>query len=236
MTKILKTLLPATAALVFSTLAHGQDAAPGTESAPEQGLKLSHSQVIRYSAGDSIPLGYAVEAKTMPVQTKVVRYSAGDSIVLGSAQPVQVGSAGAATSAAQAKTSGFSKAAHLPLAGALADSVTTYVGLNQAGIAEKNGLINTSPAGLLGLFVIKAGLVYYFEQQTPEIRKSGLKTTAGVWNGVAMNNILLVAGASNPVSLLGGALFGAYMYHQEALILEKEKPHRTAQRLAVQAR
>lgn len=275
MTNILKTLLPVTAALVFSTLAYGQDAAPGTGSAPAQGLKSLQNPVIRYSAGDSIPLGQPLPAAQLPlqeqktpVQTHVVRYSAGDSIVLGHAVQVkevplqeqkplmlaQVGRYSAGDSIAlgapqpaqldgtvevrapHAKIAGFSKAAQLPLAGALADSVTTHIGLNQPGIAEKNGLINTSPAGLLGLFVIKAGIIYYFDQQPPELRKSGLKATAGVWNGVALNNILLIAGASNPLSIVGGALFGAYMYHREGQVLEKEHRMQTAQASPVQAR
>src|SRR5690606_35913278 len=143
-------------------------------------------------------------------------YSSRDTIPLETTQPMAARTSipGETQSAPLAKTAWFSEAAHLPLAGALADSRTPNMGRNQPGLAEKNGLINTSPAGLVGLFVIKAGIVYFFDHQTPEVRKAGLKATAGVWNGVAMNNLLLIAGASNPLSLLGGALFGAFMYHQ----------------------
>lgn len=198
--------------------------------APVPEVKAAENTVIRYSAGDSIPLGNFVQAKELPAQTeelpaptRIGRYSAGESIPLEAAQPAQPGSP-----PSQSKAAWFSEAAYLPLAGALADSVTTNIGLNQPGLAEKNGLINTSPAGLVGLFVVKAGIVYFFDHQTPAVRKSGLKATAGVWNGVAMNNLLLIAGASNPLSLLGGALFGAFMYHQQSQILDKEELARNA--------
>ena len=259
MKTIFKNLLPIAAVLVFSSAVQAQEAAVVADTAPASDAMPAQLKVIRYSAGDSIPLGIAVPVEEVlvhakaihdpaddsippgsavpaqqaqePVPTRVGRYSAGESIVLGTGQQVQLGSA-----QAQAKTAGFSSASHLPLAGALADSVTTYIGLNKPGIAEKNSLVNTSAAGLVGLFVVKAGLVYFFEQQSPAIRKSGLKTTAGVWNGVALNNLLLIAGATNPISLVGGALFGAYMYHREGLKLDKEKPLQTAQGTAVQVR
>jgi len=259
MKTIFKNLLPIAAVLVFSSAAQAQEAAVVTDTAAAPDTMPAQIKVIRYSAGDSIPLGVVVPAEEVLVQAKAIhdpaddsipagstlpalqaqepvptrtgRYWAGESIVLGTGQQVQV-----ASTQAQARTAGFSSASHLPLAGALADSVTTYIGLNQPGLAEKNGLVNTSPAGLVGLFVLKAGLVYFFEHQSPAIRKSGLKTTAGVWNGVALNNLLLIAGATNPISLVGGALFGAYMYHREGLKLDQEKPIQTARGAAVQVR
>ncbi|MFC7205967.1 hypothetical protein [Comamonas endophytica] len=261
----MKSLLPAAAVLVFSTGALAQDATAIAN--PLGGSKPAEDKVVRYSAGDSIPLGYFVPARKipdqpgempaqpneLPSQTGTGRYSAGESIVLGTAQAVPAGKPVAAAVVAgssvttspvagspvsgpvetqsppQSKAAWFSDATHLPLAGALADSVTTNIGLNQPGLAEKNGLINTSPAGLVGLFVIKAGIIYYFDHQKPAIRKSGLKATAGVWNGVAMNNLLLIAGASNPISLIGGALFGVFMYQRQGQILEKEELAKNAQ-------
>lgn len=263
MKPIFRTLLPVTALLVLSTGALAQEAAATANLPKDPGS--TGNKVVRYSAGDSIPLGYFVRAKDVPVQpqempeqaselpaqTRTGRYSAGESIVLGAAPKLAQGTLVASSAAAarpaatpsdeepstpQAKAAWFSKASHLPLAGALADSITTNIGLNQPGLSEKNGLINTSPAGLVGLFVIKAGIIYYFDHQAPAIRKSGLKATAGVWNGVAMNNLLLIAGASNPVSLIGGALFGAFMYQQQAQILEKEELAKHAQRSLLQAR
>lgn len=149
-----------------------------------------------------------------------VRYSAGDSIVLGEALPAAAVQTGKAE--APGRTFGYSQAAVIPLAAAFSDSVTTHIGINHASLAEKNGLVNTSAAGLVGLFVVKAGIIYYFDHQPKKIREAGLKATAGVWSGVSMSNLLLIAGASNPIGLVGGALFGAYMYHREGIALAKE--------------
>lgn len=197
--------------------------------------QLTMEKTIRYSAGESIVLGlaappaqdrvFAAAPQAIPAGTSV-RYSAGDSIVLGPApaveKPLPAEPLPAAKAAEPDRTSGYSQAALIPLAAAVGDSVTTYIGLNHASLAEKNGLVNTSTAGLVGLFVIKAGITYYFDRQPKKIRESGLKVTAGVWSGVTMNNLLLIAGSSNPLSLVGGVLFGAYMYHRESLALEKE--------------
>ncbi|MNY51820.1 hypothetical protein D3C86_1874420 [compost metagenome] len=86
----------------------------------------------------------------------------------------------------------------------------------------------------MGLFVIKAGIIYYLDQQPKEIREAGLKATAGVWGGITMSNVLLIAGASNPLGLVGGALFGAYMYHREGIALKKEAAGKTARAVITQ--
>lgn len=129
--------------------------------------------------------------------------------------------------AAQDRTLGFTQSAAIPLAGAAGDSISTHIALSQPGLYERNALINTSPAGLIGLFAIKAGAVYYFDHQPSGIRKAGLKTTAGIWSGITLNNLLLIAGASNPVGIVGGILFGAYMYNREGRKLEKESTLQT---------
>lgn len=121
------------------------------------------------------------------------------------------------------RTYGFSKGAMLPLVGAAGDSISTHIGLQQAHVLERNGLINTSPAGLVGLFVIKAGVIYALDQQPQHVRKPALKMTAGLWNGVIANNLLVAAGASNPVSILAGVAYGIYMYNREHDILEREE-------------
>ncbi len=206
------------------------------------------AKAILYSAGDSIPLGVsqavpqnnpvelAKEKESHP-QVKAVQYSAGDSIPLGYPQEIRRSiSPDAKELGSRKKSAGYSSASYIPLAGALGDSATTQIGLAQSGLVEKNGLINASPAGLIGLFVIKAGAIYYFDQQAPEKRKSGLKTSAGIWGGISMNNLLLIAGSSNPVSVVGGALFGAYMYYLEGMVLEKEDASQAAQGFKVKPR
>lgn len=240
--KSLESLVVATTIAIGSASAYAQDAVVGTDAAPVAAaaqtalVNAPHNGVIRYSAGDSIPLGLPHPQITPGVEispvkpsappTRLGRYSAGESIAL--AYPSASHASLQAGQSAQAVVPGYSAAANLPLAGALGDSLTTHIGISQAGLSEANGLLNTSPAGLVGLFVIKAGMVYYLDQQKPEVRKAGLKTTAGVWGGFTMNNLLLIAGSTNPLSLVGGALFGAYMYHREGISLEKEAAAKAA--------
>ena len=244
MSEVLKRLLATT---VFATCAvaanaqenNGMGAVAEMPAQSGQALEVPPGTSIRYSAGQSIVLGAAVQPvpeplplPAVPVQPQAasVRYSAGDSIVLGApaaAAPVQ-----SAKAAAPERTFGFSQGAVIPLAGAFGDSVSTHIGINHGSLVERNGLVNTSPAGLVGLFVIKASIIYYFDHQPKKIREAGLKATAGVWSGVTMNNLLLIAGATNPISLVGGLAFGAYMYHREGLALAKEAAAQAASRSA----
>lgn len=107
---------------------------------------------------------------------------------------------------------------------ALGDSLTTYIGLS-GGAIEVNPLINTSPIGLITLFAVKLGITSYINQQPEPQRSSGLKKLAGAWGGVSINNLLVIAGASTPVSLIGGVIagIGAYYYQEKLLKEEKQK-------------
>lgn len=127
------------------------------------------------------------------------------------------------------RTMGLTAGAQWPVAAGAADVLSTYVGLRQAGLREGNGLINTSNWGLAGLFVLKMGLVYYADQQPPEARKPILKATSGLWTLGAVNNLLLIVGASNPVSLVSGLAAGLYAYYAEGRILEEEEQAAIAQ-------
>ena len=243
--KRLNTLVVTATLVLCGAAAQAQNAHTATDAGPAAGVapapteNPAHNGVIRYSAGDSIPLGM-VNAPPMPgveitpakvalPQTRLGRYSAGESVALAYPSAHQANMRAAA--AAQKSVPGYSSAANIPLASALGDSVTTHIGISQAGLSEANGLINTSPAGLVGLFVVKAGIVYYLDQQNPQVRKAGLKTAAGVWSGFSMSNLLLIAGSTNPLGLVGGALFGAYMYHREGISLEKEAAAKAGQEL-----
>ena len=114
-----------------------------------------------------------------------------------------------------------SKPVALTTSFAAADSITTYIALSQ-GATEKNALINASPAGLLGVFLLKTGLVYYANQQEEGNRNFFLKIMAGAWGGASVNNLLVIAGATNPVSLLGGFIFGVGAYHYQDKLLAQE--------------
>lgn len=276
--KSLETLVLTTTLVMgcMSALAQNTDAdsdpVHAGDIAPKPEIMPARNGVIRYSAGDSIPLGFSPPAQKPSVpesaqvpaievtrdrpgdsiplalpaaqntpgventpaqpavpQTRLGRYTAGESIALSYPSASEADLRAAA--AAQKSVPGYSGAANIPLAGALGDSLTTHIGISQAGLSEANGLINTSPAGLVGLFVLKAGIIYYLDQQKPQVRTEGLKAAAGVWSGFTMNNLLLIAGSTNPISLVGGALFGAYMYHREGISLEREASAKAAQEL-----
>lgn len=120
----------------------------------------------------------------------------------------------------------FREGARLPLVGAVGDSITTYIALNQPNVVESNGLINTSPVGLLGLFVIKAGIVRYADGQPDEIRAPVLKMAAGAWSGISVSNLIIAAGATTPIGLVVGLAAGtaAYLYEDKVLQAEAAEP------------
>ena len=109
----------------------------------------------------------------------------------------------------------------LPLGSAAMDSISTYSAIQSGLGAEANGLINTSAAGLLGLFAFKTGIVYYANTLQPEQRKSMLKHASGVWGGISVNNILIMLGASGPQAIVLGIAAGFGFYHWESKILDK---------------
>lgn len=220
------------AASAASAEAQQMASACAAQTPQSPGLPIPQGQVVRYSAGQSIILGPA----PAPPQAGGQRYAAGDALPLEYCVDVRPAPGLADAATAQEKPAGYSAASAIPLAGASGDSITTYIGVHHVGLSEANGLVNTSAAGLLGLFAFKAGMVYYFEQQRPPVREAGLKVTAGLWSGLTMSNLLLIAGSVNPVGIVGGVLFGAYMYHREGQILEKQAAARAGGVLQAQAR
>jgi hypothetical protein len=117
----------------------------------------------------------------------------------------------------------FSDSAKPPIAYALTDSVTTAIAIGSGAAREANPLVNTSPAGLAGLFILKTGMVYYLDKQPAPIREKGLKLNSGLWAGVSVSNLLVIAGATNPLALAGGVIGGVGAYYYEENLLENEK-------------
>lgn len=181
--------------------------------------EIADSRVYETMSANAI-IGPDTPAKEVPDSRVNGGQEAGDSGVSGTASANAINTE---TYVELPRKYGFTRGAHLPLWGAFGDSVSTHIGLNQPNLVEANGLINTSPAGLLGLFAIKTGMVYFLDQQEPGIRKPGLKAMAGLWNGVTMSNLLLAAGASNPVGMIAGVAYGVYMYHVQHNVLEEEE-------------
>lgn len=85
---------------------------------------------------------------------------------------------------------------------AVADGVTTAVGL--AGTAvEGNPLAPTDPLGILAFTALKAAVPHLASHMAPEDRKLVLQATSAAWGGAAVNNLLVIAGATGHVPVLG---------------------------------
>lgn len=94
-------------------------------------------------------------------------------------------------------------------AAAVADGVSTAVAIG-SGAIETNPLINTSPIGLVGMTAVKYAVPYMVRDAEPATRKTALVGATGVWGGAAVNNLLILAGASTvalPVGLIAGLWF-----------------------------
>lgn len=98
--------------------------------------------------------------------------------------------------------------------GAVADSVSTHIGLAGGGAAEANPLVNTSPAGLLLLAGVKIGITEAVNRSSwPEVDKQRFNNNvSAMWTGVSVNNLLIAASASTPVAIGGGVLVGYLLW------------------------
>lgn len=98
--------------------------------------------------------------------------------------------------------------------GAVADSLSTHIGLQAAGAVEANPLVNTSPAGLLLLAGVKIGITEAVNRSGwPEADKQRFNNNASaLWTGVSVNNLLIAASASTPVAIGGGILVGYLLW------------------------
>jgi hypothetical protein len=106
--------------------------------------------------------------------------------------------------------------------GAIADSVTTHIALNSGGV-EKNALVNTSPAGLVALLALKLGLLELAERLPENERAMAIKTSAAVWGGVSVNNLLVAASVGGAAPVVVGAAFGYWMWEHTSDRLAAEK-------------
>ena len=116
----------------------------------------------------------------------------------------------------------FSNPAKLGVLAAATDSLSTGLAI-AAGAREANPLVSTSAGGLISIFLIKSAGVYWIDKQPDNIRDFGLKFASGFWGGASINNLLIFAGMSNPVSIVGGVVGGILLYNHEASLLRKEK-------------
>jgi hypothetical protein len=119
----------------------------------------------------------------------------------------------------------------LPLTAAAADSLSTWLVVGGGLGVEANPLVNPSPVGLLGIFVVKAGMVWAADAYlAPENRATAMAGFTGVWGAATVNNLLIAAGATGPAAIAVGVVSGAGLYlwertrQREMALPEQQSP------------
>lgn len=131
-----------------------------------------------------------------------------------------------AVSPAPAPLSGISAINQARMA-AVADSVSTHIAIASGGV-EQNGLVNTSPAGLVALAAVKLGVLQIVDNLPEQERAMGLKTSAALWTGVSVNNILVAVSAGGAVPVVAALAAGYWMWGHTAERLEAERAAKLA--------
>ena len=97
----------------------------------------------------------------------------------------------------------------------ITDAATTIVALN-GGAVELNPIITPTPTGIVAISLVKWALVEHVAQSDLEDRDDYLRIMTGVWGGASINNLLVILGASNPISILAGIIGGYLLFKQPA--------------------
>ena len=96
------------------------------------------------------------------------------------------------------------------LNGAVADTVSTLVVLTKPGVYESN------PIGFPLTIVGKIAVVSYIHWNPNDLKPEELKSldhlAGSIWFGAAANNLAILLGAANPVSLVVGLATGIVLY------------------------
>lgn len=117
-------------------------------------------------------------------------------------------------------------------AAAVADSVTTYVGV-AAGAAEANPLVSPTLGGVVLLAAAKLGAIEYIDRSNrSDAEKRNVKRSAvAVWTGLSVSNVCIVLSMATPVALVAGVASGAYLWTAKYSD-DKKVPAKTEQILA----
>lgn len=104
---------------------------------------------------------------------------------------------------------------------AVADGVST-LGALANGAVEKNPLLPSSPVGIIATTAMKVGLTRWADTLPDEQRATFLTSFRSFFGGAAVNNLLVLASAANPVAMLGGILTGGYLWQDSKKTFEAE--------------
>jgi hypothetical protein len=98
----------------------------------------------------------------------------------------------------------------------IGDSGSTYLAMQNRSVHERNPLVNTSPAGLVGLAATKILLLEIFDAKLSATdRKTLYPFASALYASGTFNNLLLAASASNPIALAGGIAAGVYTHQTQ---------------------
>jgi hypothetical protein len=103
---------------------------------------------------------------------------------------------------------------------AVADGVSTSLALS-AGAVETNGLIATSPVGLVALTGAKIGLVKFADRLPENEKRLVIKTSSSVWGGAAVNNLLVLMAAPTPIAIAAGVVAGVLWWRHSERVYER---------------
>lgn len=118
---------------------------------------------------------------------------------------------------------GITGGANTAYTAAVADGITTGIGLT-AGAVEMNPLVSPSPLGVLAMTGLKIGLIKYAETLPEQDKRTALKTGSAIWSGAAINNLLVLAAAPTPLSILAGVMMGvATWMHMDSQYQEQDR-------------
>ena len=103
---------------------------------------------------------------------------------------------------------------------AVADGVTTGLAVS-AGALEMNPLVSTSPVGLVALTGAKIALVKYADRLPEDEKRTVIKTSASLWTGAAVNNLMVLLSAPSPAAIAAGVVAGVLWWRHSTRVYER---------------
>lgn len=91
--------------------------------------------------------------------------------------------------------------------GAIADTITTIGGIEFFGLTE------TNPIGFIGSSLVKIITLYRTKDYIKEEEQKFNSLAGAFWAGAAINNLMVIIGAANPVAILAGVSSGLIFYN-----------------------
>lgn len=234
--KLARTLISTACIAGLSLLAHSDEAPYSLASA------VIRADIVQTDMGvvaSSLPIDTAGVQTAPVVKPALMAHRLDESPELVAALTVSDSAFKPAFAAAPAATVADSKpvdagGVERAASAALADGVST-IGVLAAGGIETNPIMPVSPVGILMVTAAKMGMAKWADQLPEEERKSTLSSMSGAFGGAAVNNLLVLATAANPIALVGGLIAGVFFYNDTNDKLAAESEAKAAKYRAMAA-